>query len=856
MIFINKKIVILSATFLVTLFILTNSPKDLKTFEGEAYETLNFWAKARAYPEKEFPSQGFASAFEHVKSMSKAVIGNDWEAIGPKNFGGRTISIAINPLNDETIYAGSASGGLWRSYSAGEGAEAWRRIETGFPVLGVGAIAILPSDTNTIFIGTGEVYAYQNSTGGIVDRLTRGSYGIGILKTTDGGETWTKSLDWSMNQERGVQVIKINPQNTNTIYAGTSEGLFVSYDCGETWIQKNSIVMVTDIAVNSVDTNKILIACGNFGSPNTGIYLSTDGGNTWTQTSEGLPSGYEGKALFSVFSPNPDTVFVSIGGGLSGTWLCKTTNFGETWETVSTLDYAQYQGWFSHIVVVNQTDPNEIIVGGVDLYKSTDGGATFDQKSYWWKWYMGRTIAGEEEGPPDYSHADHHCYTIDPQNPNVVYFGNDGGIFKTDDFGETFHGRNGGYQTQQFYNGFSSYWNGATVSIGGLQDNASAVYDGETNWIRVLFADGAWTAINNDDPDIMFGSYYHLSVLRSSNGGEDWYNVSMPNAGNTAFIAPFIISPANQNVMYAAGSMVLKSTNKGITWEAQSQGSVNPAISMAGSYRDENTLYVGFAPENGTLDVKVTHDGGETWTNISEGLPNRYPMDIAVDPTDDNRIYIVFSGFGSSHVFRSDNGGETWIDINGDLPDVPANAVAVEPFHSEFVYVGNDIGVFASSNYGETWSLMNENMPDAALVMDLSIPYGANKLLAVTHGNGVFATDLLSYIIEAEDDRATVENFNLRQNYPNPFNPTTTISYSIPTPSVIVPPKAGKQSVVNVTLAVYNALGQKIATLVNKAQAPGNYSVQFNAENLPSGVYFYTLRASNFVTTKKMVLMK
>ncbi len=747
--------------------------------KNEAYEALDFWARSRAYPNKAFPSKGYAQAFEKMKSMETLKTSQRWEAVGPENFGGRTISLAVNPENNRTIYAGSASGGLWRSYTAGEGAKAWERVETGFPVLGVGAIAISEADTNVMFIGTGEVYAYQNSTGGIVDRLTRGSYGIGILKTTDGGVTWSKSLDWSMNQERGVQVIRFNPQNSNTVFAGTTEGLFVSYDCGETWTRKHDVVMVTDLAINRNDTNKILTACGNFGSDGFGIYRSLDGANTWEKLSNGLPSSYEGKALFSVFAPAPDTVFASIGGGLSGTWLCKTTDFGDSWITVSTTDYAKYQGWFSHVVVVNGVNPEKILTAGVDVYKSLDGGATLTQKSYWWKWYMGRTVAGEDEGPEDYSHADHHCYAVDPQNPDVVYFGNDGGVFKTTDFGETFHGRNGGYQTQQFYNGFSAVWNGGYFAIGGLQDNASAIYDGNTNWIRVLGADGAWTAINRDNPNIVFGSYYYLSMLRSADGGNSWDNVSLPGTGNTAFIAPYVISEANQNVMYGAGSKVIKSDNAGIVWRVKSQPSANPAISMATSRQNENKLYVGFAPENGTLDVLSSSDGGESWNDISAGLPNRYPMDIAVDPFDDDRVYIVFGGFGSSHVFRSDNGGETWIDINGDLPDVPTNAVAIDPNYPDYVYVGNDAGVFVSSDYGETWLNFSNGIPDAALVMDLSVTYGKDKIIAATHGNGAFITDLASAVGVGENGTKP-QGFALYQNYPNPFNPTTTIKYSIP----------------------------------------------------------------------------
>ena len=156
-----------------------------------------------------------------------------WTAIGPKNFGGRTLCLAFNPQNAQTIYAGSAAGGLWKSYTGGTGANAWQPIPIGFPVIGIGAIAIDPNDSNTIYIGTGEVYNYQNTGTGFAIRTTRGTYGIGILKTTDGGITWTQTLPWQLSDLRGVQDIVINPQNTNTIfrvcryYRGVCGGIYI-----------------------------------------------------------------------------------------------------------------------------------------------------------------------------------------------------------------------------------------------------------------------------------------------------------------------------------------------------------------------------------------------------------------------------------------------------------------------------------------------------------------------------------------------------------------------------------------------------------------------------------------------------
>ena len=281
-----------------------------------AMEALDLWANQRAYPNKIIPDIGYYDAYVYSKNNLISSFDNfdttHWYQIGPHNIGGRTISLAINSLNPNTIYAGSASGGLWRSYTGGVGTSAWKYIATGYPVLGVGTIAISPTDTNTIYIGTGEVYGYQKSFGGITVRTTRGSYGIGILKTTNSGLNWSKSLDWSYNQRRGVQVVRINPLNPNTVWAGTTEGTYRSFNAGVNWTKVHSTIMVTDLIVNPSDTGMVLIACGNLGSTGNGFYKTINSGNNWIKLIDGLPSSYGGKALFCVYRTSPNVIYASI----------------------------------------------------------------------------------------------------------------------------------------------------------------------------------------------------------------------------------------------------------------------------------------------------------------------------------------------------------------------------------------------------------------------------------------------------------------------------------------------------------------------------------------------------------------
>ncbi len=291
---------------------------------------------ARAYPNDDIPNIARYAAYEQAKhnklyKTENLQTTNQWKTIGPHNKGGRTNAIAFNPQNPNTMYLGSASGGLWRSYSGG--VDGWHYVSTGFPILGVSTIAIESNDSNIIYIGTGEVYNFDAAGTGAAYRSTRGTYGMGILKTTDGGGTWTKSLDWSYQEQKGIWAVKINPLNPNTVWAATTEGTYRSYDAGTTWNQVHDVVMVMDLVINPVDTNIVITGNGNFASAGFGIYRTSDGGNSWTHITTGLPTFYEGKIQLDIYKARPKYCLreywawiVSMVNGAS--WLCRSTDAG------------------------------------------------------------------------------------------------------------------------------------------------------------------------------------------------------------------------------------------------------------------------------------------------------------------------------------------------------------------------------------------------------------------------------------------------------------------------------------------------------------------------------------------------
>ena len=827
-----------------------------------AMRAMQFMAGQRAYPGRDLPPSGYTEGFDRAHALNTAEgvekAGTEtWQSLGPHNIGGRTLALAFNPQDPNTIFAGSASGGLWRTRTGGVGVSAWEYVSTGFPVPGVSSIAITPNDSNTIYIGTGEVYSYDNTQGGIADRLTRGSFGIGILKSTDAGQTWHKSLDWSYDQQRGVQVVKIDPTNPGIVWAGTTIGTFKSVDYGHNWNQVDATVMVTDLVIHPLQPNIVVMAAGNLGSPGTGIYRTTDGGASWNEVLpfEVVPLNYQGKGLLSLCESQPDVIYASVAnGGISfeATYLVRSEDAGATWTLASNANYAKYQGWFAHDVAVHPEDPSIVITAGIDIWRSTSYGVGLEIQSDWSAWYFGQVPVGGPEGPPHYSHADHHDIVFHPTNRDIVYFANDGGIFRSLDGGLTFEGCNGGYQTQQFYAGFSISQSNPQLAIGGMQDNSTAIFTGSFAWTRVIGGDGSWTGIDAADDQVMYGSAQYLYMLRSRNGGSNWTNVSPPEMGLTSFIAPFVLGgPTEPDVIYAGRSFILKSIDEGTSWQVTNQNvplDTNPSLALAVSLTNSDVAYATTAPHYVRSGVFRTLDGGDTWQNVTGTLPDRHPVGLAVDPSDDLTVYVTFSGFGTSHVFRSSDGGDSWQDIGAALPDVPTSAVAVDPLDQDNIYVGNDLGVFATVTGGNTWFALNQGLPDAVVAMDLNVQNAERKLVVSTYGNGAYSRPMLAPISGVEEEVVRAGSPVLEANYPNPFNPWTSITFEMPRPG-------------QVRLDVLDLAGRRIKVLHDGWISQGRHAVQWDGldtqgNNVASGQYLYRLSAGDWVATRKMQLVR
>jgi len=705
----------------VVFVLLPEQPVQKEKRLSGAYKALRLWTESRAYPGRDIPQKAYFNAFEKKKRQSLSKTGSEpdferagWRSMGPDNVPGRMIALAVNPQNSQTLYAGSASGGLWRTHEASSGA-GWHKIETGFPVLGVMAIAIDPADSNTIYIGSGEVYGYQKSIGGFVIRTTRGSYG---------GQTWNKALDWTQAQQRGIQDIVINPQNSSSVYAATTEGLVKSTNGGASWNTVLDVPMAQDIIVNPDDTTKVLVSCGNLGSSNSGIYRSLDGGNNFSKVS-GIPS-FHGKTLIDYFDSGPDTVFASVADSLNGKGLYRSNDFGSNWSLVHNIDVPQYQGFFAHFVAVHPTDEQKLVHAGVQIYASSDGGQSLDQIS----------------GP----HVDHHNYAKDPNNPNVLYIANDGGVYRSANFGRVYKDIGQGLVTSQFYNGTASAWTDSTLAIGGLQDNNTVIYEGSKNWRRVIGGDGSWAAIHPLYHNIMWGSWQYNNILRSEDGGQNFVTATNGmSSERRAFIAPYVVAGEQPNVLYSGRQGIYRTEDLGNLWQLKASGASfdnNPFLAMDVAANDADVVMGATSPISSRAHVYSSEDGGDSWTDITGILPDRYLMDIAIHPQENQTAYIAIGGYGSGHVYKTTNSGQSWTDITGSLPDVPTLALAIDPLQPQHVYVGNDLGVYMSPDGGDSWYIYSRDLPEAVIAMDLNISNANRKLRLATHGNGFWERPL------------------------------------------------------------------------------------------------------------------
>jgi photosystem II stability/assembly factor-like uncharacterized protein len=807
----------------------------------------------RAYPKGEFPLEKYYEAIEQTKQLkvlSKSSTTNPWVLVGPTNIGGRVSDIEMSPTSFDTIYAGIASGGVFKSIDGGLN---WYPIFDETYTMSIGDLVVDPTNPNIIYVGTGEV----NGGGGSV---TYG--GNGVYKSTDAGTTWNHL---GLETTESISRIVVDSSNPQKIFLGAmgklfgknfERGLYRSTNGGTSWENKLIISDSTgciDVAVNPIDPNIVYAAMWerirrpdrlSYGGPTSGLYRSTDGGDSWAELTNGLPNNSPsiGRIGISISASSPNIVYAIYAdniGYFAGVY--KSMNGGDSWTrtndgTLSSL-FSSYGWWFGNIRV-DPLNPNNVFVMGLDVYKTINGGST-------WSYSSGSM------------HVDQHGMYIHPANPNFIVAGNDGGVYKSTNAGSSWSFITS-MPITQFYTCDVDYQL-PNRYYGGAQDNGTnRTLTGSPNgWQQIYGGDGFYVLVDPSNNNYVYAESQYGGFVRSTNGGSSFsYGLSgVSGSDRFNWSTPYIIDHSNPATLYLGSQRLYKSINRAVSWTPISTDLTNGPPSgnlvygtittIASSHSDPNVVYVGTDDGN----VWVTLNGGNTWTKISIVLPIRWVTRVTVDPSDAMTAYVTLSGFRYDeylpHVFRTTNAGVSWLDISSNLPDAPVNDIIVDPDSVERLYVGTDVGVFVSENLGSNWNYLGENLPNAPIT-DLVLHNPTRTLIAATYGRSMYSLDLTP-VTSAENEIDVVNDFILFQNYPNPFNPKTSIQYAI-------------SSMQFVTLKVYDVLGNEIAILVNEEKQPGTYEVEFisasGIQDLVSGVYFYQLKAGNFVETKKMILLK
>lgn len=557
--------------------------------------------------------------------------------------------------------------------------------------------------------------------------------------------------------------------STNILWAGTRKGLFMSSDGGASFAAKVSggglgDVHCTDVEVGSTSPSIIYASFGIFGG-NAAIWRSTDGGSSFTAN---LSNATYGRIEMATSPSNPQIAYVSIMDpatnqvGLFG----YTTNGGDNWYSATIAGpafsgpatYTSTQAWYNNIVAVDPTDPAIVYAGGLDFWKSTDGGGTWTQKTNWYP----------DPSAPPVVHADQHAIAVDPSNSNVLFLGTDGGIFKTTNKGETWINLNNNLFITQFY--YGAVDPSANNYYGGAQDNGTLKSTGNTSWFEICGGDGGAVEVDFTTPSTVYMEYVHLTFYKSTDGGAS-YTKSMngipSGTGNfsgatdrSGFIAPFSMDPNNSSSLVAGTYRIFRTTDAAGSWSAISgdltgdgtgaQGATISTVTIAKG--NSNVIYSGCT--NGM--IQVTTDGGSNWNTRTTGLPDAWCTRIATDPTNPAVAYASFSGFvAGSKIYKTTNYGVSWSNISSNLPNIPVSCILVGAAGGNTMYAGTDLGVFTTIDGGGNWTQDNNGLANV-VVMDLDYRASDNKLFAATHGRGMFSAPLAG----GSGSTSTLRNFN------------------------------------------------------------------------------------------------
>ncbi|MBW2938795.1 T9SS type A sorting domain-containing protein [Aureisphaera sp. CAU 1614] len=792
----------------------------------------DFMFMQRAYPTGQIKTEAYKEAIQWKKQQTRNA-GGIWEFVGPTNIGGRVTDIEIPIDQPQTYYVGAASGGIFKTTDAGA---TWNPIFDDQEMLSIGDIEISKNNADLIWVGTGEV----NAGGGSL------AYdGDGIYKSEDGGTTWEVK---GLPDIGSISKIALDPNDDNTIFVGgmgplfrndTNRGVYRSTDGGDTWEQKlfvSDSTGIIDMVIHPSNGDIVYAASWErirrpqyrqYGGETSRIYRSTDGGENWTELTNGLPSGPsdKGRISIAISQSNPSVLYARYTdaiGSIQGVY--RTADGGDSWTTMNAapLNNVGFHWWFRGIVV----DPiDENIIYNVDfvVQKSLDGGATWSDTF-------------------DNVHVDQHALAFNTSVPGEVLLGNDGGFYKSANDGDSWV-KDETLPITQFYR---IYPENDDRIYGGAQDNSTMrTLTGSSNdWEIIYGGDGFQPLVDPNDSNIIYALSQYGNIGKSINGGASFFGATNGISGGDRknWDTPIIFDPQDSQILYTGTQRVYKTTNGAGNWTAISPDLTNGAgggnlnfgtiISIDVSSQDSNLIYVGTDDGN----VWRTDDGGTNWINLSSSLPDRWVTKVESMPDFGNvdEVFVSFSGYrygeDLGHVFYSNDRGNTWQDITTNLPDIPVNDLEFGGSFVTGLYLATDIGVYFSSFPGNDWFQWGDDLPSVP-VTDISFENGNQKfgsyLYAGTYGRSIYK----SFVGEAGIEDFSANNVSL---FPNPALEHVTIQSKFSIDGVVT---------------IYNQLGRKVLS-----ETISGTEKTLTLSNLPAGLYFVTISSENRKVTKKLIV--
>ncbi len=713
--------------------------------------------------------------------------GMKFRSIGPAVTSGRVIAFAVNPNDRANFYVGAASGGVWKTDNAGT---TWTPVFEKESSYSIGAVALDPNNPAVVWVGTGENNA-QRSVG----------YGDGVYKSDDGGKSW-KNMGLKTSEHIGK--IVIDPRDSNTVFvaaqgplwsAGGERGLYKTTDGGKTWkavITVSENTGVTDVAFDPSNLDTMYAAAWQRrrhfytlvdGGPESALYKSTDGGNTWTKLKSGLPPGDLGRIGIAVSPVDTNVVYATVeaSGNLSG--IFRSKDRGATWEKMSpNIAQAMYYG----NIITDPKDVDRLYIPNVVFQVSDDGGKT--QKP------LGEKL----------KHVDNHAIWIDPKNTDYYLVGCDGGIYESFDRGENWNFK-ANLPVAQFYevaldNNAPFYY-----VYGGTQDNNSLGGPSRTrhsagiinaDWFVTNGGDGFRSAVDQEDANTIYAESQNGGLVRfDKSTGE---NVDIPpieGAGIESqrynWDSPFIISPHSHTRLYFAGNKLFKSDNRGDDWTAisgdltrhldrnqlpvfgkiqspdaiaknQSTALYGNASTISESPKKAGLIYVG--TDDGL--IQVTENDGGSYRKIEKfpGIPDMsYVSRVLASQHDQNTVYALFNnhqnGDFKPYILKSTDLGKTWTSIAANLPERGSlYAIAEDYTDPNLLFVGTEFGLFFTVDGGQKWIQMKGNLPTIA-VRDIAIQKQANDLVLATFGRGFYVLD--DYSMMRQTNKQSLEQSSM-----------------------------------------------------------------------------------------------